>query len=216
MKRKHSFDNLFTNKLAALYIVVLSGLVVFFAAGTAAAQDPGSEDSNNWPQYHRTYNGWRYSPLDQINKANVSKLKIAWIHQGGDITMGLQETPIVIDGVVYSITAGNRVAGSTPRISTSSHLGPSQPLMPGIGISDSHCRRLTGSEKIGAAGPRWPTSNRNHRRDKTGPRRPARRARLSRPVESVLRSRATAARDCRANGEPVARSNPSPLVAGFR
>jgi alcohol dehydrogenase (cytochrome c) len=87
-------------------------LAILLTAGTGAAQGPapGTEDPNNWPQYHRTYNGWRYSPLDQINKANVSKLKVAWIHQGGDITMGLQETPTVIDGVVYSISAGNRVA----------------------------------------------------------------------------------------------------------
>ena len=117
MKCDRSFDRSSINKLVALYIVALSGLALFFAAGTAAAQTPapGNEDPNNWPQYHRTYNGWRYSPLDQINKGNVSKLKIAWIHQGGDITMGLQETPLVIDGVVYSITAGNRVAALDAR-----------------------------------------------------------------------------------------------------
>jgi alcohol dehydrogenase (cytochrome c) len=88
------------------------GLAFLLAAGIARAEVPvpGTEDPNNWPQYHRTYNAWRYSPLDLINKANVSKLKVAWIHQGGDITHGIQETPIVIDGVVYSITAGNRVA----------------------------------------------------------------------------------------------------------
>ena len=98
--------------------MILAGLAVaglgltLLVARTVAAEgpDPGTEDPNNWPQYHRTYNGWRYSPLDQIDKANVGKLKVAWIHQGGDITHGIQETPIVIDGIVYSITAGNRVA----------------------------------------------------------------------------------------------------------
>jgi len=69
-----------------------------------------SADPNNWPQYHRTSNAWRYSPLDQINKDNVSKLSVAWIAHGGDITMGIQATPLAIDGVIYSITAGNRVA----------------------------------------------------------------------------------------------------------
>jgi alcohol dehydrogenase (cytochrome c) len=94
-----------------LWSIALTGLAILFAAATAVAQSPapGTEDPNNWPQYHRTYNAWRYSPLDQINKTNVSKLKVAWIHQGGDITMGFQDTPIVIDGVVYSITAGNHV-----------------------------------------------------------------------------------------------------------
>src|SRR5581483_8709511 len=76
----------------------------------AVAQSAGSEDPNNWPQYNRTANAWRYSPLDQINKDNVGKLQVAWIAQGGDITMGLQETPIVIDGVVYSISSGDKVA----------------------------------------------------------------------------------------------------------
>src|SRR6202030_4027258 len=76
----------------------------------ALAAEPGSEDPNNWPQYNRTTNAWQYSPLDQINKDNVGKLSVAWIAHGGDITMGLQETPIVIDGVVYSISSGDKVA----------------------------------------------------------------------------------------------------------
>jgi alcohol dehydrogenase (cytochrome c) len=80
------------------------------AATIAVAADPGTEDPNNWPQYHRTSNAWRYSPLDQIDKNNVSKLSVAWIAQGGDITMGIQETPLAIDGVIYSTTSGNRVA----------------------------------------------------------------------------------------------------------
>src|SRR6266536_2039500 len=79
-------------------------------ATVALAADPGTEDPNNWPQYHRTTNAWRYSPLDQINKDNISKLSVAWVAHGGDITMGIQETPLAIDGVIYSITAGNRVA----------------------------------------------------------------------------------------------------------
>src|SRR6516162_2155565 len=75
-------------------------LALLLAAEPVVAQGPapGNEDPNNWPQYQRTYNGWRYSPLDQIDKTNVGKLKVAWIHQGGDITMGIQETPIVVDG----------------------------------------------------------------------------------------------------------------------
>ena len=87
------------------------GLACLLCTATVAlAADPGTEDPNNWSQYHRTTNAWRYSPLDQINKDNVTKLSVAWIAHGGDITMGIQETPLAIDGVIYSITAGNRVA----------------------------------------------------------------------------------------------------------
>src|SRR5262245_42884908 len=92
---------------------LVASVSLAFLLGTATvslAADPGSEDPSNWAQYHRTANAWRYSPLDQINKDNVGKLTVAWIHHGGDITMGIQATPLAIDGVVYSISAGNRVA----------------------------------------------------------------------------------------------------------
>ncbi|PKO79616.1 MAG: quinonprotein alcohol dehydrogenase [Betaproteobacteria bacterium HGW-Betaproteobacteria-13] len=75
----------------------------------ATSADPGSVDPDNWPQYHRTSNAWRYSPLTEINKDTVKNLKVAWIHQPGNITHGLQATPIVIDGVLYYISANNNV-----------------------------------------------------------------------------------------------------------
>lgn len=70
---------------------------------------PGDVDPDNWTQYHRTSNAWRYSPLVQINKANVSKLRTAWIHQPGDITAGLISTPLVKDGVMYYVAPNNNV-----------------------------------------------------------------------------------------------------------
>ena len=76
------------------------GLAFLATVTVALAADPGTEDPNNWPLYNRTANAWRYSPLDQINKDNVSKLSVAWIAHGGNITMGNQQTPIVIDGVI--------------------------------------------------------------------------------------------------------------------
>ena len=66
--------------------------------------------------FNRTANAWRYSPLDQISKENIGKLSVAWIAHGGDITMGIQETPLAIDGVIYSITSGNRVAALDGKI----------------------------------------------------------------------------------------------------
>ena len=32
----------------------------------------------DWLMIRRTYNGWGYSPLNQINTANVSKLRLVW------------------------------------------------------------------------------------------------------------------------------------------
>lgn len=70
---------------------------------------PGSVDPNNWPQYHRTWNAWRYSPLTQINTHNVKRLKVAWIHQPGDITSGIISTPLEDNGVLYYVAANNNV-----------------------------------------------------------------------------------------------------------
>jgi alcohol dehydrogenase (cytochrome c) len=96
--------NLNRTRLAAL------ALLAWAASPIASPQSsPGDDDPNDWPQYHRTYNAWRFSPLDQINKRNVNRLKVAWVHQPGVITHGLQATPIVIEGVMYTIAPDNNV-----------------------------------------------------------------------------------------------------------
>lgn len=54
----------------------------------------------DWLMWRRTYNGWGYSPLDQINKDNVANLELAWawgMSPGGRS----QETPLVHDGVLF-------------------------------------------------------------------------------------------------------------------
>ena len=88
-----------------------AAVIGLLGTGTAiaAGKGPGFDDPNNWPEYHRSYNAWRFSPLEQINKGNVKNLRVAWIHQPGTITHGLQATPIVIDGVMYTIAADNNV-----------------------------------------------------------------------------------------------------------
>ena len=76
-------------------------------------------DPADWPKYHRTDAGWRYSPLDQINSKNIQRLKVAWIHQPGEITNGLNATPLVVDGVLYYTAAFNQtyaVDGATGKM----------------------------------------------------------------------------------------------------
>lgn len=90
--------------LLALALVALPA-----AACAETVESMGLAKPNDWPQYHRSGAAWRYSPLDQINRDNVKKLKVQWIHQPGDITHGLQATPIEIDGVLYYIGAYNHV-----------------------------------------------------------------------------------------------------------
>jgi alcohol dehydrogenase (cytochrome c) len=99
--------------LALLSIVLIPGAGV--AADWRAVTDErlvnAERDPANWLMYNRTYNGWRYSPLDQITTSNVTKLVPKWIFSGG--ALGEQQaTPIVNDGVMFMTStalAFNRV-----------------------------------------------------------------------------------------------------------
>lgn len=56
-------------------------------------------DPADWLMWRRTLNNWGYSPLNQINKDNVKKLKMVWSRGMGP---GIQEgTPLVHNGVMY-------------------------------------------------------------------------------------------------------------------
>ncbi|MFT7220657.1 MAG: quinohemoprotein ethanol dehydrogenase [Candidatus Azotimanducaceae bacterium] len=63
---------------------------------TAANSEPG-----NWLAHGRTYDEQRFSPLDEINADNVSELGLAWYFDT-DTNRGLEASPIVVDGVMYT------------------------------------------------------------------------------------------------------------------
>ena len=71
------------------------GLPVTFERLLNSDKEPG-----NWLTYSRTHNGWRFSPLDQINTANVSRLKVKWMFQGRHLEK-FETTPLVVDGIMY-------------------------------------------------------------------------------------------------------------------
>jgi len=56
----------------------------------------------------------RYSPLTQIDTANVSKLEVAWVYHTGDAGPGntttIECTPIIVEGRMYVTTARTKVA----------------------------------------------------------------------------------------------------------
>jgi alcohol dehydrogenase (cytochrome c) len=65
-------------------------------------------EPENWLTYYGAYDGQRYSPLDQINKENVSKIAPAWVFQcgstglhSGKSTYSFEASPIVVDGIMY-------------------------------------------------------------------------------------------------------------------
>ena len=73
---------------------------------TAAAIPPGKGE---WTTYGADLASTRYSPLDQINKDNFSKLQIAWRlntnNLGATPDRLYSSTPLMVNGVLYS-TAG--------------------------------------------------------------------------------------------------------------
>jgi quinoprotein glucose dehydrogenase len=73
------------------------------AAGCAACSP-----SRDWPVTGGDPGNTRYSSLDQINRDNVARLRLAWTYHTGDAPRGgpseIQATPIVVGGVLYTTT----------------------------------------------------------------------------------------------------------------
>ena len=68
-----------------------------------------SESQNqDWPVYGGTLESTHYSPLTQINRTNVAKLRVAWMFDSQE-DGGLQTNPIVIDGILYAYTPSQKV-----------------------------------------------------------------------------------------------------------
>jgi alcohol dehydrogenase (cytochrome c) len=62
---------------------------------------------NDWLMYSRTYDAQRYSPLSQINKQNVSQLRLAWTR--GMAPGQTESIPLVYNGVMYVVIPGAAV-----------------------------------------------------------------------------------------------------------
>jgi quinoprotein glucose dehydrogenase len=92
--------------------------VVLVASGAlserAGAQRPANTSRvGEWPTYGGDLRSTRYSPLDQIDASNFSKLEVAWRFKtdalGPRPEFNFQSTPLMVGGVVYT-TGGTRRA----------------------------------------------------------------------------------------------------------
>jgi quinohemoprotein ethanol dehydrogenase len=64
----------------------------------------GSVSGQDWPTYGLTSAETRYSPLQQINAANVNRLGLAWSYDVGPGGGAQEATPLVSNGTLYGIT----------------------------------------------------------------------------------------------------------------
>jgi len=87
--------------------LIASVILLLLAPGGRAAPVSDAElrssdkDAGNWLMYGRTYDDHRFSPLKQINEQSIPKLGLAWNREMGT-TRGLEATPLVKDGVLYT------------------------------------------------------------------------------------------------------------------
>ena len=86
-------------------IIAGLGLWVVGARGQTPSFEPvtdavlASPSDADWLQWRRTYDGWAYSPLDQITRENVEDLRLAWSRALNPGSVEL--IPLVHDGVMY-------------------------------------------------------------------------------------------------------------------
>ena len=65
-------------------------------------------EPENWLMYRRTYDGWGYSPLEQVTPGNAASLVPVWTFSTG-VAEGHQSPPIVNNGVMFVSTPQNQV-----------------------------------------------------------------------------------------------------------
>ncbi|MEL1249105.1 PQQ-dependent dehydrogenase, methanol/ethanol family [Aurantiacibacter gilvus] len=86
--------------------VVASGPAAVDGERMRAIAAPGN--AANWMSHGLGWDEQRYSPLDQINESNVSRLGLAWFDDL-ETMRGVQATPLVVDGVLYNESVYNVV-----------------------------------------------------------------------------------------------------------
>jgi PQQ-dependent dehydrogenase (methanol/ethanol family) len=99
---------------AACALMIVGALAIGRGQGAERKYVPVTDamlqkpDPGDWLAWRRTLDGWGYSPLNQINRANVSRLKMVWTR--GLIGPGNQEgTPLVHDGVMFIPNPGDNI-----------------------------------------------------------------------------------------------------------
>ena len=79
------------------------GLTLLALPGLASANadvEKNIANSGNWAMQAGDMYNQRYSKLNQINKANVGKMQVAWTFSTG-VLRGHEGSPLVIDGMMY-------------------------------------------------------------------------------------------------------------------
>ena len=89
-------------------LILLAAAVTLNAQVTFERILHGDREPQNWLSYSGTPFNQRYSPLTQITPANIKGLQQQWVWQARSLEK-FEATPIVVDGVMYTVEAPNNV-----------------------------------------------------------------------------------------------------------
>ncbi len=105
--------------LSRIFLTVVSVLLFLWLASDSFA--PANPDAG-WPNYGNDGGGTRYSPATQIDRTNVTQLKVAWTYRTGalphdeelDKKAAFEATPILADGKLLLSTPYDHVIALNP------------------------------------------------------------------------------------------------------
>jgi len=92
------------------------------------AGTPQDALQGDWLSYGRSLGETRYSPLNQINTSNVSRLGLAWTYAVGAGGGNQEATPLVWNNTIYGITNWSVVFLSLIHIYTAGCAAERHPL----------------------------------------------------------------------------------------
>ncbi|MBW2696345.1 MAG: pyrroloquinoline quinone-dependent dehydrogenase [Deltaproteobacteria bacterium] len=107
-----------TELRALVLLLWLLPAVVTCGSGSSEFTQPiGVGAPAGWPTYGGDAGGSRFSPLDQIHRGNVGRLRVAWTYRTGDwpgarsdlSRTTFQATPILDAGTLYLCSPANRI-----------------------------------------------------------------------------------------------------------
>src|SRR5262245_11299047 len=98
---------------------------VVLLVGCLPALRGDSISSGEWQSYGNDAGGTRYSPLAQIDRGNVGRLRVAWTYRTGETGgaspwgfIAFETTPLMVDGTLVLSTPYNRVIALDPETGT--------------------------------------------------------------------------------------------------
>jgi quinoprotein glucose dehydrogenase len=84
-------------------------LLMPFMWASCTTRQPTTDATTEWPEYLGGPDRAHYSPLTDITPENAYQLQMAWQYHTGDSSGQIQANAIVVEGVLYGVTASVQV-----------------------------------------------------------------------------------------------------------